>query len=68
MFSEPLTAVESLLLSKMDKPGRGFISCYKAAEILNTDIHAAFKVIVSLCEKGYLEMEKEDQIFHLIWR
>ena len=55
LLKNKLSASESLLLSKIDKKGRGCISASKAQVILGISIDDTIKVLRDLEIKGYLE-------------
>lgn len=68
LYAKPLTDVQSWVLSKMDKDGKGYISYRGVADIIKCDFDEAIQIMNSLIELGYLEYSDETGSFKLIWR
>lgn len=68
LYTKPLDRLQSMLISKMDKAGGGYIGFEKAADILDSDVPTAVNVISSLAESGYLEYQEAAGSYKLIWR
>ncbi len=68
LYMHPLDDKESLLLAKMDRQGKGFISKLKVTEILKCSMMEAEDIVDSLCNKGYFEYDEVAGSYKLIWR
>lgn len=66
LVKDKLSPSESLLLSKIDKKGRGCISASKAQMILGVGIDDTIKILRDLEIKGYLEYTIDG--WRLLWR
>lgn len=68
LYTKPLTSDQSLLITKMDKDGKEYISYRGVSDIMGCNFEAAVNMLNELVDLGYLEYSEEAGSFKLIWR
>lgn len=67
-YSKPLSPLQSLLLSKVDKTGNGYFSITKAAEILGCNTYEASLLVGSLEDLWYVAHNTVSDDYRVIWQ
>ena len=67
-ITEPLDGMQTTLVQKIKEQSRAYLTVGEASTILGEDETAAKKVLDSLCESGYMELDPNTDKYKSLWK